>query len=94
MRNDIVGNEEAIKDLVVIRGSAVLLGHFSTLGLLEANKKFNLKRKREMPGWLSGCLPSAQGVTLRSGIESCIRLLAGSLLLPLPKSLPLSPCLL
>ena len=33
-------------------------------------------------------LPSAQGVILGSWIESCIRLLAESLLLPLPMSLP------
>ena len=35
-------------------------------------------------------LPLAQGVILGSGIESCISLLAGSLLLPQPVSLPLS----
>ena len=34
----------------------------------------------------------AQGVILGSRIEFHIRLLAGSLLLPLPMSLPLSPC--
>ena len=35
-------------------------------------------------------LPSAQGVILGSWVESCIGLLAGSLLLPLPLSLGLS----
>ena len=38
-------------------------------------------------------LPLAQGVILGSGIESFISILAGSLLLPLPMSLPLSVCL-
>ena len=37
-------------------------------------------------------LPSAQGVIPEFGIESHIRHLAGSLLLPLPVSLPLSLC--
>ena len=37
-------------------------------------------------------LPLAQVVILGSGIESSIRLLAGSLLLPLPRSLPLCVC--
>ena len=47
-----------------------------------------------MVGCLGGSaferLPLAQGVILGSGIKSCIGLLAGSLLLPLPMSLPLS----
>ena len=41
--------------------------------------------------WLEH-LPSAQGVILESPDESHIRLLAWSLLLPLPMSLPLSLC--
>ena len=47
-------------------------------------------------GYLGGSavehLPLAQGVILGSGIEFCIRLLAWSLLLSLPVSLPLSLC--
>ena len=47
--------------------------------------------------WKQGCLggsvvehlPSAQGVIPRSWIKACIRLPAGSLLLPLPMSLHL-----
>ena len=39
-------------------------------------------------------LPSAQGVIPGSGIESHIGLTTGSLLLPLPVSLPLSPSLM
>ena len=44
-----------------------------------------------MPGWLSGW---ASAISFRRdlGIESHIGLLAGSLLLPLPMSLPLSLC--
>ena len=43
------------------------------------------------PGWLScGDLPSARGVIPGSGIKFHIVLLAGSLLLLLPVSLPLS----
>ncbi|CAK7314885.1 hypothetical protein VULLAG_LOCUS18612 [Vulpes lagopus] len=40
--------------------------------------------------WVTQQLPSAQGTILESSIESCIRLPAWSLLLPLPVSLPLS----
>ena len=43
--------------------------------------------------WLSGCLWLRSG-SQGPGIESCIRLSAASLLLPLPMSLPLSLCLL
>ena len=45
--------------------------------------------------WVSAIenLPSAQGVIPESGIKSHIGLLAGSLLLPLLVSLPLSLCL-
>ena len=39
-------------------------------------------------------LPSAQGEILGLGIKSHIGLAAGSLLLPLPVSLPLSVCLM
>ena len=39
-------------------------------------------------------LPSAQGVTLGPGIESHVRLLTGSLRLPLPVSLLLSESLM
>ena len=42
--------------------------------------------------WLSICL-WLRAWTQGPGMESCIRLCAGSLLLPLPRSLPLSPCL-
>ena len=49
--------------------------------------------KLEHQGCLGGsvveCLPLAQGVIPGSGIKSHIRLLAGSLLLPQPTSLPL-----
>ena len=54
-----------------------------------AIRKFTLGQ----PRWLSGLAPpAAQGVTLETRIESHIRLLAWSLLLPLPVSLPLSLC--
>ena len=48
-----------------------------------------------MPGWLSGSiLPSAQDVIPGLGIQSCIRLPARSLPLPLPMSLPFSVSLM
>ena len=54
-------------------------------------------KKTENLGQLGGSviehLPLAQGVILAPGIKSCIGLPAGSLLLPLPMSLPLSVCL-
>ena len=57
--------------------------------LLIFNQKCDQK-KIGMPGWLSSKrLPSAQGVILESRIESHIRLPVWSLLLPLPRSLPL-----
>ena len=50
--------------------------------------------KKQDPGCLGGSgvepLPAAQGVILESGIESHIGLLVGSLLLSLPRFLPLS----
>ena len=47
------------------------------------------------PRWLSGLVPpSAQGMILKTLDESSIGLPAGSLLLPLLVSLPLSVCLL
>ena len=39
-------------------------------------------------------LPSAQGLTLGAGIKSHVGVPAGSLLPPLPGSLPLSVCLM
>ena len=42
--------------------------------------------------WLRVCLPLAQGMIPGSGIKSHIGPLAGSLLLLLPVSLPLSMC--
>ena len=56
-----------------------------------------MQQKNKREGHLGGSvvqhLPSAQVMILGPGMKSCIRLPGGSLLLPLPKSLPLSVCL-
>ena len=59
-------------------------------------KLHNLNYLGHLDGLVVECLPLAQVMTLGSwgpGIESCIRLSVGSLLLPLPMSLPHLLCL-
>ena len=54
-------------------------------------ENWDVKKVLGTPGWLAvERLPSAQGMILGSEIEFHIWLLAESLLLPLPMSLPLS----
>ena len=54
------------------------------------NFLFKIKIQGHLSGSAVGRLPSVQDVILGSRIESCIRPLAGSLLLPLPLSAFLS----
>ena len=55
------------------------------------------KKEKKFQGCLGGsaveCLPPSEGMIPGSGIKSHTRLPTGSLLLPLPMSLPLSLCL-
>ena len=62
---------------------------------LSVDKSLDKTLEAGQPGWLSGLAPpSAQGLILETpGIKSHVGLLAWSLLLPLPVSLPLSVCL-
>ena len=56
------------------------------------NGSQNLNKEGHLGGSAVEHLPSAQGVIPGARIESHIRLPTGSLLLPLPMSLPLSVC--
>ena len=60
---------------------------FYAMCISSPNKKLE---RGHLGGSVIEYLPSAQGMVLGSGIESYIRLLVGTLLLPLPVSLPLS----
>ena len=61
--------------------------------MMETIQRLNRLELGHLGGSAVECLPLAQGVIRGSGIESHIRLLEGSLLLPLSMSLPLSLCL-